>query len=264
MKINKKKKTRQNIISAVSAILLIVFIAAGCSVFSKLADEKTSSGSSDNSSDSNSVTPAKPTVPASTSSPPTPGFEKFAVVETENFTMEQAFSVFNKDMGYLKNIDYRYKYTDKRNAKLHGEYGVDAQLQIMDFGTPEKVQERLKQRVKESIPIEKADTVKLPRCVGEKSDSDEFLGPDKLVKTLKHPNGSDIVILRSGDFNMYDCKRGSNESEYAVWTDENFYFTVHTGGHSKAGEGNPYYTGYGRAEEFAIEYLKSLGQAVSQ
>ena len=193
--------------------------------------------------------------------PPTPGFEKFALVEVGDFTMEQAFSVFDKSGGYLRNVDYRYKYTDKRNASMHGQYSVDAQMIIREFDSSQKAEKLFKEIVAESVPLAQAGKVKLPKCSGEKSDRDDFIGPCKLVKRLKISGGGEAVVRRDGDFNMVDCERGSNRGESVVWTEGAYVFTVFTMPFS-IHENEPGGTGYGRAEEFARQYLKAMGKQV--
>lgn len=252
------QKLKQNT-SAFTTIFFLLIVALGCSKFSELTIKTSTGGNSNSTANSSANTPK--TVPASTTSPPTPGFEKFALVEVGDYTMEQAFSVFNKNDGYLRNVDYRYKYTDKRNASMHGQYGVDAQMVIREYDSAQKVEKMLKDRIAESVPLASAGKVKLPKCVGEKSDSDEFIGPEKLVKRVKIAGGGELVVFRDGDFNMFDCERGSNYGESAAWTDGAYYFSVFSMAyHTRRDE--PGGTGYDRAEEFARQYLKALGKQV--
>jgi hypothetical protein len=206
--------------------------------------------------------------------PPPPGFEKFEVLDAGNFSLYSASSDTpftadtkipnRKGQGYKKAVAYSYHFTDERFTKLHGQYGTDARIRIAEYESPEKVQELFKKVVGEAIPVEQAKTIKLPRCVGEKSDSDDFQGPFKIMKRYRHSNGSEIVVLHSGDFNMWDCKRGSNREEFVVWTDGAYYFVAEASPYSKVGDEEPGGTGYGRAEELAIAYLAALGQPVIQ
>jgi predicted heme/steroid binding protein len=188
-------------------------------------------------------------------SPPSPGFEKFSLKDTSKFHLTTSFSVFDERKGYVRNISLRYVYQDGRYAKMHS-YDTDIVVEIEEFATAEQAQAALKKRTAKTIPEEKANTVKLPPCKGEKSGKDDFTGPEKLQKKFRHPNGSEIIVTHGGDFNMYDCQRGSNRSEYVRWTDGVYYFSIYT---APVGKGGPD-TGYGRAEEFALDYLTALGQ----
>jgi hypothetical protein len=190
--------------------------------------------------------------------PPSPGFEKLSLKDTSKFHLTNSFSVFDKSAGYLKNISLRYVYRDGRYDKMHS-YDTDIVVEIGEFATAEQAQAYLRKRMGKTIPEEKANTVKLPPCKGEKSGKDEFLGPEKIQKKFRHPNGSEIIVTHSGDFNMYDCKRGSNREENVRWTDGVYCFEIET---SSVGKGGPD-TGYGRAEEFALDYLTALGQPVT-
>ena len=86
------------------------------------------------------------------------------------------------------------------------------------------------------------------------------MGPAKIIKTFRHSNGSEIVVTHSGDFNMYDCKRGSNNNEDVRWTDGVYCFAVNSSGFLRG----DVKTGFGMAEEFALDYLTALGQPVKQ
>ena len=164
---NGKQKT-----NALWAFIFLALFALGCSKFSELTQKKTTVGSSSSNTMVNSSANTPKKVPASVQYPPTPGFEKFALVEVGDFTMEQAFSVFNKTGGYLRNVDYRYKYTDGRNKSLHGQYSVDAQVVVREFDSAQKAEKLFKEIVEKAVPLAEAGKVKLPRCVGEKSGSD--------------------------------------------------------------------------------------------
>jgi hypothetical protein len=188
--------------------------------------------------------------------PPTPGFEKFSLVDTSKFHQTNAFSVFDKSVGYLKTIHLNYVYRDGRYDKMHS-YNTDVGMDISEFATAEQAQAYLKKRMGKTIPEEKANTVKLPPCKGEKSGKDEFLGPEKIQKKFRHQNGSEIIVTHGGDFNMYDCKRGSNRDEQVRWTDGAYFFEISALPMSKGGLDD---AGYGRAEEFALDYLTALGQ----
>jgi len=205
---------------------------------------------------------AKPAPSISAKAPVPPGFEKFAVLDTEKFYQTAAFSVFDKRIGYLKNVSYNYAYSDGRFDKMQS-YKTDVQLNVYEFASAEKAQAYFKNGLARAIPAAQADTVKLPRCVGEKSGGDEFVGPDKIIKRLRHPNGGEIVVTHSGDFNMYDCKRGSNRSENVAWTDGVYYFGVSASPYVGRKDGEPGSIGYGRAEEFALDYLAALKQPVT-
>lgn len=242
-------------------VFLVLLAVLGCSKFSGLTKKNSQTGNSNSAvnSSTNTRTNTQKKIPASTTSPPTPGFEKFALVEVGDFTMEKAFSVFNKQGGYLRNVDYTYKYTDKRNASMHGPYSVDAQMVIREYDSPQKTEKMLNDRIAESVPLAEAGKVKLPKCSGEKSGSDEFVGPEKLVKRVRISGGGEMVVFRDGDFNMYDCTRGSNYGESVAWTDGAYYFSVTSSAyHVRRDE--PGGTGYNRAEEFARQYLKASGK----
>ena len=188
--------------------------------------------------------------------PPTPGFEKISLAETPMFRQTKAFSVFDKAAGYVKNVSLRYVYKDGRFDKVHS-YNTDVGVDVAEFATPAQAQAYLKKRVGKTIPEAQANTVKLPPCKGEKRDSDDFQGPAKLVKKLRHPNGSEVIVTHSGDFNSFDCKRDSNRDEYVRWTDGVYYFEVF------ALPNSIHENAYGRAEEFAVDYLAALGQRVA-
>ncbi|MEY2564547.1 MAG: hypothetical protein QOH88_2740 [Verrucomicrobiota bacterium] len=188
--------------------------------------------------------------------PPSPGFEKLSPVNTSKFHQTNAFSVFDASVGYLKTIHLNYAYSDGRYEKIHS-YNCDVGMDISEFATAEQAQTYLKKRIGKTIPEEKASTVKLPPCKGEKRNNDEFTGPQKLQKKFRHPNGSEIFVTHGGDFNMYDCKRGSNRDEQVRWTDGVYFFEISALPMSKGGLED---TGYGRAEEFALDYLTALGQ----
>jgi hypothetical protein len=189
--------------------------------------------------------------------PPTPGFEKLSLTDTSKFHLTKAFSVFDKSAGYDKNVSLRYVYRDGRYDKVHS-YNTDIVVEIYEFATPEKAQAYLKKRIGKTIPEAQANTVKLPPCRNKhKSDSDNFSGPNKLVKKFKHPSGSEVVVLHSGDFNNYDCTRESNRDESVWWTDGVYCFEI------EALPYNIHETSYGRAEEFALDYLTALGKPVA-
>ena len=257
----KKQQNRKQNINALWVFIFIAIITLGCSKISEFTKKKPTDGNSNSTANSSTNTQKK--IPVSDKYPPTPGFEKFALVEFGDFTMEQAFSVFNKVDGYLRNVDYRYKYTDQRNKSLHGQYSVDAQVVIREYDSSQKVAKMLKDRIAKTVPLAEAGKVKLPKCSGEKSDSDEFIGPERLVKRLKISGGGEMVVFRDGEFNMFDCKRGSNRGESVIWTDGAFYFSVSSMAFGIY-EDKPGGTGYGRAEAFAKQYLKALGKQVEE
>ena len=206
----------------------------------------------------NAVPAPKHTPNPSSQSPPTPGFEKFAILDTNKFYQTQSFSVFNSSAGSVKNVQYNYVYRDGRFEKVNS-YDTDVNLEIFEFASPEKARTYLKKKTTGAIPEAKASSVKLPPCKGEKRDNDNFVGPAKIAKTLRHPNGSEIVVMHSGDFNMWDCKRGNNRDETVLWTDGVYYFKAEALPMSKLKDD----TAHGRAEEFAIDYLAALGQPVA-
>jgi hypothetical protein len=116
----------------------------------------------------------------------------------------------------------------------------------------------------QAVPAAQGDKIKLPRCVGEKSDNDNFVGPEKIMKRLRHPNGSEVTVVHSGDFNNWDCKRSSNRTETIIWADGVYVFLIEALPQSEVQEGAPGSTGYGIAEEFALDYLAALKQPVTQ
>jgi hypothetical protein len=254
----------QNIaLAALAAVGMLLVMS--CGLVKNLTGGTAGKVSGPNPAGNQNLTPAnqKPqrTPNPSTSSPPTPGFEKFALLETGKFHQTQAFSVFDKRVGYIKNIDFNYAYSDGRFDQVQS-YKTDVHLTIYEFASAQTARAFHQKSIEATIPATEADKVKLPRCAGEKSDSDGFVGPDKLVKRLSHPNGSEIAVIHSGDFNMWDCKRGSNRTEYVSWTDGPYYFSASALPYSKVKDGEPGSTGFGRAEEFVVDYLKTLGQAI--
>jgi len=206
----------------------------------------------------NAVPAPKHTPNPSRKYPPTPGFEKFAILDTNKFYQTQSFSQ-SLSAGSVKNVQYNYAYQDGRFAKLPNRYDTDVNLEIFEFASPEKARAYLKKKTAGAIPEAKASSVKLPPCKGEKRDNDTFVGPAKIAKTLRHPNGSEIVVMHSGDFNMWDCKRGNSRDETVLWTDGVYYFEADALPMSKIKDDNA----SGRAEEFAIDYLGALGQPVA-
>jgi hypothetical protein len=192
--------------------------------------------------------------------PPAPGFEKFSIIDTKKFYQTQSFSVFDSSEGYVKNVDYKFAYQDGRYDKFHS-YNTDVGLEIFEFASPEKAQAFFKKKLARAIPEAQAAKVKLPPCKGKKSDNDDFGGPEKIVKKWRHQNGGEIVVTHSGDFNNFDCTRGSNDYEEVRWTDGIYYFEAEALHNSSKGLPK---TGFGIAEEFAIDYLAALGQQNSQ
>jgi len=188
--------------------------------------------------------------------PPSTAFTQFQRIDAGRFYSTEQFTVFNSATsdGAVDGIQYQYVYTDDRFARVRS-YNFDVTLAIAKFPSAERAKAKLDSVVTRAIPIAQADSVRLPPCRGQKSDSDDFVGPDKIVRTLPNPRGGEITILHSGDFNMYDCARGSNATETAVWTEGEFMFTAT----AMPMANKPGDTGYGRAEELATDYTRALG-----
>lgn len=188
--------------------------------------------------------------------PPSPAFAQFERIDAGRFYSTEQFTVFNPATadGAVDSIQYQYVYADDRFARVRA-YNFDVTLTILKFPTAERTKAMLDSITSRAIPIARADSVRLPACRGEKRGSDDFVGPDKIVRTLPNPRGGEITILQSGDFNMYDCTRGSNRTETAVWTDGEFLFTAN----AMPMPSPPGDTGYGRAEELATDYTRALG-----
>lgn len=186
--------------------------------------------------------------------PPSQAFAQFERIDAGKFHSTEQFTVFDSAAfpGSVDSIQYSYIYTNGRFDTVR-KYNADVSLQVVKFPSAEQAKVFLDQAIAKSIPIADAATVKLPKCVGQKKGNDDFVGPSKLVKTLPHPRGGEIKVLTGGDFNMYDCTRGSNEDESAIWTDGEFYFLV------DARKLKPSDVVKGRAEELALDYLAALG-----
>jgi hypothetical protein len=245
----------------------IILVAGAAALLAITAcSEKESSGKADRSGNADNVTATGASEPApapkhapnpSKTSPPSPAFAQFERIEAGKFHSTEQFSSRNPGVffpGAIDNVQYQYVYTDDRFAKYRS-FGFDLTLQIVKFPSADQAKAFLDRALAKAIPIAEADRVQLPRCSGEKRAGDDFVGPDKIVRTLPNPRGGQITILHSGDFNMYDCTRGSNRSESAVWTEGEYYFLVNAGPMS----GKPDDTGYGRAEELAVDYTNALG-----
>jgi hypothetical protein len=61
---------------------------------------------------------------------------------------------------------------------------------------------------------------------------------------------------------MWDCKRGRNRTETVVRADGVYVFVAEASPLVGIKDGEPGSTGYGIAEEFALDYLAALGQPV--
>jgi hypothetical protein len=188
--------------------------------------------------------------------PPSPAFAQFERIEAGRFHSTEQFTVFSPANagGAVDRVQYQYVYSDDRFASVR-LYNFDVTLQITRYPSAERARAVLDGIVSRAIPIARAASVRLPACRGQKSDSDDFVGPDKLVRTLPNPRGGEITILHSGDFNMHDCTRGSNRTETAVWSDGEFLFAATASPMSA----RPDDTAYGRAEELATDYTRALG-----
>ncbi len=188
--------------------------------------------------------------------PPSTAFDQFLRIVAGRFHSTEQFTVFDaaNSGGAVDHIQYNYVYTDDRFAAIHN-YNTDVSLSISKFPTAEMARASVDRYLAGAIPIARADSVRLPACRGEKSGSDDFVGPEKIVRTVPNPRGGVITILHSGDFNMYDCTRGSNRTETAVWTDGEYVFTASALPMVRPADD----TGYGRAEELAIDYTTALG-----
>lgn len=192
----------------------------------------------------------------SRSSPPSAAFAQFERIDAGRFHSTQQFTVFNAAAfpGSVDSIQYNYIYTDDRFAGQRS-YDTDVNLQIIKFESPERAQAYLANAIRQSIPLAQAGSVRLPSCRGEKSASDDFVGPSKLVRTLPNPRGGEITILHSGDFNMFDCTRGSNRTETAIWVEGEYYFLASAGPMPSRPNDN----GEGRAQDLAVDYTRALG-----
>jgi hypothetical protein len=192
----------------------------------------------------------------SRTAPPSTAFAQFERLDAGRFHSTQQFTVFNAAAypGAVDSIQYNYIYTDDRFAGARS-YNTDVILQIVKFSSAEGARAFHDNVIARAIPIAEADRVRLPSCRGEKSGNDDFLGPSKIVRTLSNPRGGEITILHSGDFNMYDCTRGSNREETAIWTESEFLFLVS----ALPIAGRQGDTGYGRAQDLAVDYTNALG-----
>jgi hypothetical protein len=256
-----KKQNKANILNAVPVIACLGLILA-CNNIKDLPKSKESSNQN-----SEVIVNAKPkhTPNPAPGSTPSRAFEKFERIDTDKFYSTQQFTVLNtySHPGIVDAIHYNYVYADGRYSAFHS-YNTDVSLEIFKFPSADKAQQYLKELVAKSIPIADAAKVKLSKCVGEKRDNDEFIGPDKLVKKMIHPNGGEIIVYQGGDYNMVDCTRGNGNQEYVVWTDGEFYFEVVALPEANAPNNSPARKGEGRAEELAIDYLAALGQPVAR
>lgn len=188
--------------------------------------------------------------------PPSAAFAQFERIDAGRFYSTEQFTVFNPATsdGAVDSIQYNYVYTDDRFASVHS-YNTDVSLTILKFPSAERAKALVDSIISRAVPIARADSVRLPACRGEKSGSDDFVGPEKIVRTLPNPRGGEITILQSGDFNMYDCTRGSNRTETAVWSEGEFVFTAAALPMTSPRDD----TGYGRAEDLATDYTRALG-----
>jgi hypothetical protein len=236
--------------TAVAGLALIAASACGEKDRSEKAEAGAEAGAS------GSAPPAKIAPNPSKSAPPSPAFAQFERLETGKFHSNQQFTVFNAAAfpGSVDSIQYNYVYSDGRFADIRS-YDTHVTLQIVKFSSAERAKAFFDNAIAKSVPIAQAGSVRLPACSGQKRGSDDFVGPSKLVRTLPNPRGGEIAILQSGDFNMNDCRRSSNRSESAIWTEGEFYFLVV----ALPTPGNMENTGYGRAEEFAVDYTQALG-----
>lgn len=221
--------------------------------------ETDGSGNAGNASaaGANAAAPAARTAPnPSREAPPSTAFARFERLDAGKFHSTQQFTVFNAAgmPGAVDSIQYNYIYSDDRFAGSRS-YDTDVTLQIIKFDSAERASAFLSNAIAQSIPIAQADSVQLPACQGQKSDGDDFVGPSKIVRTIPNPRGGEITILHSGDFNMYDCTRGSNRTETAIWTEGEYYFAAS----ALPMSARPDDTGYGRAQDLAIDYTTALG-----
>lgn len=245
-----KESTKSN---ARGSILFAVAIAFGLRAVTASA----AAAANDQSSPPPNATPgAKHSANPSSKYPPAAGFEKFAIIDTPKFYQTQSFTVSDTSKGYVKNVQFNYVYQDGRFAKVHS-YDTDVILEVYEFASADKAQAYLKKKLVGAIPEAKASSVKLPPCKGQKRANDNFTGPNTIATTFHHPNGSEVVVMHSGDYNMWDCQRGNNRDEYVRWTDGVYYFEVHAQPNRAKDD-----KAYGRAEEFALDYLAALGQPV--
>jgi hypothetical protein len=234
--------------TAIAGLALIGASACSEQDRSGKADNATAAGAGE------SAPAAKHAPNPSRAYPPSTAFAQFERIDAGKFHSTEQFTVFNPGTsGAVDSIQYQYIYTDDRLAGVRS-HNFDVVLQITKFPSAEGPRALLDNAIARAIPIAEADRVRLPPCRGQKRGGDDFVGPSKIVRTLPNPRGGEITILHSGDFNMNDCTRGSNQTETAIWTEGEFFFMV------DALPMRPGDTGYGRAQDLAIDYTRALGQ----
>lgn len=242
---------RQVLRAAIAGLALIGASACGDTNGSGKAENLLAAGASE-------AAPAAPqhAPNPSTTAPPSPAFAQFQRIDAGRFHSTQQFTVFNAAAfpGSVDSVQYNYIYTDDRFAGVRS-YDTDVNLQIVKFPSAEGARAFLDNVVARAIPIAEAGSVRLPACNGEKRANDDFVGPSKIVRTLPNPRGGEITILHSGDFNMYDCTRGSNRTEMAIWAEGEYYFLASALPMPSRREDS----GEGRAQDLATDYTRALG-----
>lgn len=186
--------------------------------------------------------------------PPSKGFDQFLKVDAGRFHSTEQFTVFNPAQmpGSTDSITYQYIYTDDRTAKIRA-YNFDVSLKIIKLPSAEQAKAALDRSLAAAIPIANATSVKLPACNGSKRDSDQFIGPSKILETLPNPRGGEVTIFQPGDFNNYDCTRKHNPEESAAWVVDEYYFSAIASAHNMTDAPE------GRVKEFVTDYLAALG-----
>lgn len=184
--------------------------------------------------------------------PPSKAFAQWDRLKLGDFHSTEQSTVFNPAVfpGSVDSIQYAYVFSDGRFDKVRSG-NADASLNITKFASAAQAKAAVDAAVRDTIPIAAAAGVKLPQCAGSKSDRDDFVGPSKLVKWIPNPRGSDVVVLRGGDFNTQDCKRGSNRDEQAMWSEGEYLFVVSAGPMPSPADD----AADGRAEGLALAYL---------
>ncbi|MCP3730200.1 hypothetical protein M9978_07130 [Sphingomonas sp. MG17] len=237
----------------ISRIALIGIAMVGASACSEKGDAP---GQGDNATAaaSGAVPAAKHTPNPSMQAPPSKAFGQFERIDAGKFHSTEQFTVFNPAAfpGTVDSIQYQYVYTDDRLASAR-PYNFDVTLKIFKFASAAQAKASLDRGIAGAIPIAEAGKVQLPPCSGQKRDADQFVGPDKIVKTIPNPRGGEVTIRQPGDFNMYDCTRGHNPEESAVWVEGEYYF-VASALALKVGDKPE-----GRVEDLAKDYLAALG-----
>ncbi len=184
--------------------------------------------------------------------PPSKAFAQWDRLKLGDFHSTEQSTVFNRAAfpGSVDSIQYAYVFSDGRFDKVRSG-NADANLSITKFTSAAQAKAAVDAAARDSVPFAEAARVKLPKCVGSKSDGDDFVGPSKLVKRIPNPRGSDVVVLRGGDFNTNDCKRGSNRDEQAMWSEGEYLFIVSASPMPSPADD----VAYGRAEGLALAYL---------